>query len=239
MVNTQLLDWDSEMLGVRVAKILDSLLDEKQLAQCLLDLKSKKIKCVYWTFDHHKRVSQQAANACGGLRVDEKITYCLDLSTLSPLPFPYPEVEIYTDSYANAELIDLALEISPFSRFSHDPNIPAERVVQLYTTWINNACKKIVAKIVLVIKIQNHIKGMVTIDDKQNRGDLSLLAVNPQHQSQGLGKRLVCAAQSWCITQGYSISQVVTQKKNPNACRLYERCAYKHEKTEFFYHFWL
>ena len=238
MHNTQLLDWDSKILGVHVAKILSARLDKGSLEKCLQGLKSQGIKLVYWVFASQELISQKAAQACGGLLVDEKITYCVDLTTLSPLPFPTPEIEIYTDSFANPELIALAIDIAKFSRFSRDPHIPEQRVNKLYTAWINNACKKRVAKVILVAKI-HRIVGMVTIDDKQGRGDLSLLAVDPLHQGKGIGKHLVRAAQAWCLAHDYSISQVVTQKINPKACRLYESCAYQQEKTEYFYHFWL
>lgn len=226
------------MLGVPVAKITCTQLPKEQLAQILQRLKLHRIKLVYWASDSQHRASQEAAQACGGFLVDEKITYCLDLACLTSLSIP-PNVTIYPDLCANAELQALALEISKFSRFSRDPHLPSEAVKKLYTAWINNACKKIVAHVILVTKLQNHIVGMVVIDEKKGRGDLSLLAVDPQHQGIGLGKRLVCAALAWCFQHDYAISQVVTQKENINACRLYERCGFRSEKSECFYHFWL
>lgn len=238
MHNTQLLDWDTHILGLSVAKILTTPLATQQLATLLQTLKTQGIKLVYWLLDSTDTLSQQAAQDCGGFLADEKLSYCLDLMTLPPLP-DYKEVEIYSAPTANAELEAIALEISQFSRFAHDPKLSAEQVSKLYTAWINNACRKTVAKAVLVIKKQSAIAGMVVIDEKQGRGDLSLVGVTPAYQGQGLGKRLVHAAQHWCIEHNYLISQVVTQKTNPKACRLYESCGYQLEKEEYFYHFWL
>lgn len=238
MNNTQLLDWDSQVLGLAVAKILTTPLAAQQLATLLQTLKTQGVTLVYWLIDSKDALSQQAAQDCEGFLADEKLTYCLDLMTLPPLS-PDKGVEIYSEHTANAELEAIAIEISQFSRFAHDPKLSTEQVNKLYKAWINNACKKIVAKAILVIKEQSSIAGMVVIDDKQGRGDLSLVGVAPAYQGQGLGKRLVHAAQHWCLEHDYFISQVVTQKTNPKACRLYERCGYQLEKMEYFYHFWL
>ena len=238
MHNTQLLDWDSHILDLSVAKILTTPLATQQLAALLQTLKTQGVTLVYWLIDSTDTLSQQAAQDCGGFLADEKLTYCLDLMALPPLPAD-KEVEPYSAPTANAELEAIAIEISQFSRFANDPKLSAEQVSKLYKAWINNACRKIVAKAVLVIKKQASIAGMVVIDEKQSRGDLSLVGVVPAYQGQGLGKRLVHAAQHWCLEHNYFISQVVTQKTNPKACRLYESCGYQLEKEEYFYHFWL
>ncbi|MES2141401.1 MAG: GNAT family N-acetyltransferase [Pseudomonadota bacterium] len=238
MNNTQLLNWDSDILGISVAKILPSPLTTEKLALLLQELKSQRVKLVYWLVASEDIVSQKAAQHCAGFLADKKITYCVDLRTLSPLPSARG-VEIYTSDTANSELKTIATEIGRLSRFGNDPHLTVEQVNRLYKAWINNACKKTVAKIVLVTKNQHNIVGVVTIDEKQGRGDLSLLGVDPQHQSKGIGKRLVHAAQAWCLANDYPISQVVTQQGNIKACRLYESCSYQQEKTEYFYHFWL
>lgn len=238
MNNTQLLDWDSTILGLSVAKILAVPLDTKKLVPLLQKLKSQGVKLVYWLVPSKDIISQKAAQHCNGFLVDEKITYCVDLTRLLPLP-ANKDIKIYKPDTANSELEAIAIEIGQLSRFSRDPKLNVEQVNRLYKIWINNACKKLVAKIVLVIKKQRIIIGMVAIDEKQGRGDLSLLGVDPQHQGKGFGKQLVHAAQAWCLERGYSISQVVTQKTNPKACHLYESCGYQLEKIEYFYHFWL
>jgi dTDP-4-amino-4,6-dideoxy-D-galactose acyltransferase len=238
MNNTQHLAWDSHILGLSVAKILATPLNSEELQQLLQKLKDQGVKLVYWLISNKDSISQKAAQYCNGFLADEKVTYCLDLTTLSPLPKDKSS-EIYTDDTANTKLEAIAIEIGKLSRFGRDPHLTPHQVNKLYKEWINNACKKRVAKVVLVIKEQQTITGMVTIDEKQSRADLSLLGVDPQHQGQGLGKHLVRAAQVWSLDHGYRISQVVTQKTNVKACHLYESCSYQLEKTESFYHFWL
>lgn len=238
MNNTQLLDWDSDILGLSVAKIVNPSLNEKKLADCLQELKKEGVKLVYWAIESHNYMARQAALAYDGFLADEKITYLLDLRSL-PFSFPSSNVEIYQPQIANPELESIALEIAQLSRFSNDPKLTTWQTNKLYKAWINNACKKIAAKIVLVIKKQGVIIGMLTIDEKHGRADLSLLGVSPNYQGQGLGKHLVYAALAWCIAQDYSFSQVVTHKTNVKARHLYEACGFMQEKIEYFYHFWL
>jgi dTDP-4-amino-4,6-dideoxy-D-galactose acyltransferase len=237
MNNTQHLAWDSDLLGLSVAKISPPFSIEK-LQTRLQALKAQGVKLVYCLIASEDNYSQKAAQYCDGFLADEKVTYCLDLISLPPLPND-SAVEIYTAPTANTELEAIAIEIGKVSRFGRDPNLTAKQVNKLYTAWMNNACKKRVAKVLLIIKNQQTVVGMVAIDDKKGRADLSLVGVAAAYQGQGLGKRLVHAAQRWCLAQGYNISQVVTQKTNTHACRLYESCGYQLEKIEYFYHFWL
>jgi len=241
MQNTQLLTWDSHILGISVAKIICPKLNSKELYHSLQKLKEKGIQLVYWCIDSHDSSAQHAASFCRGFLADEKITYIQELKKkYVPLSFPYQDVEGYGSTQANSELERIAIEISKSSRFRNDPKLTTEQTHQLYKHWINNACQKIVANIVLVIKNNtHHIIGMITIDEKQGRADLSLVGVHPAHQGQGIGKRLVCAATDWSLQHNYEICQVVTQKTNLKAQKLYESCGFNEEKREYFYHFWL
>lgn len=239
MPNTQLLAWDSDILGISVAKIIPIKLNSTQLDDSLQKLKIKGVKLVYWCIDSHNTISRQAAIACNGFLADKKITYIQELTAFNPLHLPYQDVEIYTPNEANQELESIATEIGHFSRFSNDPKLTIEQSNRLYKKWIQNACRKIVAKIVLIIKKNDKIVGMVTIDEKYERADLSLLGVLPSNQGQGIGKHLVYAALAWSSKQNYTVCQVVTQQTNLKACRLYEKCGFTKEKLEHYYHFWL
>jgi dTDP-4-amino-4,6-dideoxy-D-galactose acyltransferase len=238
MNNTQQLDWDSDILGLSVARILTSALSIEKLQSLLQRLKAQGVKLVYYLVSSDDMNSQKAAQRCGGYLVDKKVSYYLDLTSLPPLPCN-KNIEIYTANSATAELEAIAIEIGQHSRFAQDPQLRAEQVNKLYKAWINNCCKKLVAKVVLVSKEQESIIGLVAIDKKHGRADLSLVGVAAGHQGQGIGKQLVYAAQNWSLKQGYVTSQVVTQKTNLKACRLYESCGYQLEKIEYFYHFWL
>jgi dTDP-4-amino-4,6-dideoxy-D-galactose acyltransferase len=125
------------------------------------------------------------------------------------------------------------------SRFAKDINITDLQRGKIYKLWIANSVNGEIAKQVLVYRQQQQIIGMITLGEKNNRGDIGLLAISPSHRGQNIAMQLVQAAQAQFIKDGYQFSQVVTQLDNIPACRLYEKCGYRQEKIENFYHFWL
>lgn len=239
MANYQLDPWDTKILGFSVAKILPAQLNSEQLGHILQELKSQNVRLVCWASDSQDTVSQQAARQFNGFLADEKVTYLLDLKTVGGVQVRPAEVEMYSETYPNQDLESLAVAIGERSRYGADPKISRQQMETVYKTWIANATKKDIAKIVFVIKRNQKIIGMVTIAEKNSRGDLSLVAVDADYRGQQLGQYLVKAAQLWCIENGYHTSQVVTQKNNIGACKLYEKCGYTIEKIENYYHFWL
>jgi dTDP-4-amino-4,6-dideoxy-D-galactose acyltransferase len=109
----------------------------------------------------------------------------------------------------------------------------------MYKKWIENSVNKTIANKVLVVKRGQNLAGMITLGEKNGRGDIGLLAVAPEYRGQNIGTALVRAAQKDFIDAGFQFSQVVTQMANEPARLLYEKCGYSIEKIEHFYHFWL
>lgn len=237
MPTYQILDWDTEILGIPTAKIIPEQLTVEELAEALAKLKQAGIKLVYWCSDSHDQISQQAAKEFSGMLADRKLTYLIDLNHAEN--FELNEVEPYLDLMPTNEMNELALSIGRCSRFKLDPRITNEQMTKVYKTWMINSTKKVVAKEVLVIKKENKVIGMTTLGEKNGRSDIGLLAVDPKFQGMQLGSKLVRASQHWGIQHGYQCGQVVTQQTNQAACKLYEKCGYQLEKVEFFYHFWL
>ena len=94
------------------------------------------------------------------------------------------------------------------------------------------------ADAVLVIRESERIVGMISLGNKNGQGQIGLFAVDKGKRDKNYGQALVRTAHNWFIAKGYRIGQVVTQGDNIAACRLYEKCGYRVEKIENFYHFW-
>lgn len=235
----QILDWDTRILGIPTAKILTTKLTTAELAKTLKLLKEDKIGLVFWASDSADVVSQQAAEEFDGFLADKKITYHQDLTNFQSEEFDISQVESYLEILPTAEMHQIALEIAAFSRFSTDPKISNEQMLKVYKTWLENSTKRNIAKEVLVIRDHEKVIGMTTLGEKNNRGDIGLIGVDPQHRGRNLGSTLVRASQIWSQQNGYRWTQVVTQRTNPGACKLYEKCGYTIDKIENFYHFWL
>ncbi len=176
----------------------------------------------------------------GGILVDEKVTYVKQMSntTLATQAHSYV-IAPYLLTEPEPTLISLALESGMYSRFKLDPSFPTELWEKLYTRWITRAVRKEIAWEVLVVRDAGGVLGVVTLGEKEKRGAVGLLGVAPKSRGMGIGTTLMSAAERCFAEHGYSNVQVVTQRANTAACRLYESCEYQVETIDSIFHFWL
>jgi len=235
----QLLPWDTDVIGVPVAKIIPERLTAETLTQILNELRGQQVQLVYWVSDSQDLASQKAAQQMKGFLADRKITYICDLTQLKNIPKIDESIESYPHQDPDESLLQLGYLAGLYSRFKADPNITDEQFKKVYGLWMINSTNRKIAEEVFVIKKQNKNVAMITSGEKNNRGDIGLLAVDPQFHGQQFGTNLVQAAQAWALNKRFKLGQVVTQQTNLPACALYEKCGYSIEKIENFYHFWL
>ncbi len=236
----RILEWDSSFFGIPVAAIHPDRLSPDQLGEVVTLLKREKIRLAYWASDPDDDASQRAARDCRGLMVDRKITYVVDTGRAAPAADrPTWAVEEYDGLFPSDELENLAVQAGNYSRFRVDPRIPEGKFVEMYKTWIRKSVDRQIAEVVLVVRHLGKIVGMVTVGEKNGRGDIGLIAVDDGMRGKQVGAALVFAAQAWAFGKGCASAQVVTQSTNVAACRLYEKCGYRIDRIEHVYHFWL
>lgn len=236
----QILDWDSNFFGIPIAKIIPDKLAVEELDQVLSCLKQEKVRLVYWASNPNDEGSQIAAQLLHGFLADKKITFVIDISQIPEQSDSFDWViEEYSDTLPCADLEDLAIQAGICSRFKGDSRIPEKKFVDLYRLWIRKSVNRQMADAVLVARQSGNIVGMVTVVEKNGRGSIGLLAVNGDMRGKTLGVALVWAAQAWARGKGLRFAQVVTQGENIASCKLYEKCGYRIEKVEYFYHFWI
>lgn len=238
-MNYKLLEFDTQLFGFKVAKILLPQLSFASLHEMLDELAKQKVRLVYWPSDSADETSQLAAVKLNGVLCSKQVTYLIDLKKLGKLSEISSEVEIFNEKKSNLELKELALLAGTYSHFRTDPNFPQEFFVKLYHVWIENSVNGSIAERVLVVRRDHGIVGMITVGTKSHLGDIGLLAVDQNFRNQQIGTKLVRAAQTYFVDRGLSEAQVVTQKANISACHLYEKCGFYPAKIENFYHFWL
>jgi len=85
------------------------------------------------------------------------------------------------------ELEKLSIQSGKYSRYSVDKNIKRDKFEKLYTIWIKRSIGKEIADEVLVILDNGNIAGMITLGNKNGKGDIGLLAV----ESRFRGKNMV------------------------------------------------
>lgn len=237
---TQFLAWDTQQLGLAVAKIIPTEFDQAELSATLNTLRQQHIKLVYWVVPESAHIAIAAAKQQGGICVDHKVTYLIDLRDMQTASLNIETIQPYPLSQPNDALIQLAYESGKYSRFRNDPHLTETQFQAVYKTWmINSALHKIADDVLVVRNAHDDIVGMITLGEKNQRGDIGLLAVAESARGQQCGKKLVHAAQQYFIEKSFAYSQVVTQQENIPACKLYEKCGYAVEKVEYFFHFWL
>jgi len=239
MKNYHILDWDSEFFGFKVAQIIPSISSEQELKMILSQMRNDDIRLAYGSSLVADDTLKQP-ESFGGLLVDHKTTYVINFKNVN-IPENQPPVPVvsYESTMPSNDMKALAIQSGNYSRFAVDPRITKEKFINMYVLWIEMSIKKELAREVLVIFEDNRIVGMITLGEKNERGEIGLFAVQEQYRGKGFGQALVTAAHRWFIEKGYAQGQVVTQKANVSACHLYEKCGYSVEKVETFYHFWL
>ncbi len=234
----QILDWDTEFFEIKVAKIIALNLNYEEIKEILLKLAKDGVKLVYWASENE--IPNNEVKKLGGCLVDRKTTFSINLNRLNSDNFISTDiVKKYDPSMSSNELEKLSIQSGKYSRYSVDKNIKRDKFEKLYTIWIKRSIGKEIADEVLVILDNGNIAGMITLGNKNGKGDIGLLAVESRFRGKKYGEQLVSAAQKWFIRNGYEVGQVVTQGDNIPASNLYKKCGYNVETVEYFYHFWL
>lgn len=235
------LDWDTQFFGFKVAQITRPSLDPEQLTMILNSLQEAGVRLAYWPSETWvPEGSDRIVEKRGGYLVDEKTTFVVDVDNASLAQVvPIAVVQSYDPTMATSDMVALAIQSGEYSRFALDPNIPRDKFIELYSIWINRSLNRELVDEVLVICEDMRVAGMITLGNKNGRGDIGLVAVDADFRGRGFGQNLVRAAQKWFFAERYTQVQVVTQGKNASACNLYKKCGFSIEKVEYFYHFWL
>lgn len=212
----------------------DSQLAPDSLAQTLEQLKGQA-KLVYLAIPEELQAPELLQRYNGKL-VDVKTTYAKPVSAHAVFP---PAVSFYEGTTASEQLIRLSIAAGIYSRYNTDPAIGRDKYEAMYRIWVERSADRSMARHILVCQEGLHIAGMVTLGEKNGRADIGLVAVDAASRGKGTATLLMEAAEHVAFREGFREIQVVTQRFNTPACRLYEKSGYKVIKEEYFYHFWL
>jgi dTDP-4-amino-4,6-dideoxy-D-galactose acyltransferase len=231
----QLLAWDSEFFGRRIARVAARGLEAGQQGALWDWVRSEKIDCLYYLADAADTASVRAAEDAGFRLVDVRVTRVLE----NPPPAPQAQGGIRA---ARAEDLPALRAIARVShgdtRFFHDPKLPRERCEALYETWIERACEGR-ADHVWVAEERGAVAGYLAcalVPDAT--GSIDLFAVAPERRGGGIGERLVRASLGWFAGQGCRQVRVVSQARNLPATRVYESTGFRTVSVELWYHLW-
>lgn len=219
--------FDSEVLGFKVAKILDiksngsGKILEDRLRSLLTELNKNKVRYASYRIRANDFPVIHALESAGFILVDGLISLSID--TFSAMPEVAPEIREARKSDL-LKLKKLTSGLYSTTRITNDPLISKERANKYYMKWIENSVKGSAADSVLVWEEKGKILGYVTL---QKKGQIPLIGVSEKARGRGIGKELIYAALATFKSWGLENVKIETQVANIPALRVYQACGFK------------
>lgn len=232
------LAWDSNFFGFGVGRLTAESVNE--VHQGILAAQKQQLKLLYWAIPSASDVAASSRQKFQRY-VGDQLTH--SLQPIAAEEFRESgKYRVTTHPYRNAtpKLIELAIDAGWKSRFNIDPDIPHQKFVELYTTWIQNSCSGAFAdKVYTALNRQSEPVGFITVKARENRATVGLLAVSSEHRRQGLGRSLVERAKRFALQQGCGTLSIGTQAENTGANTLYSKEGFVVEQSESWFHLWV
>lgn len=237
----EILPWDSEFFGRRIARVTSTRLDEDRVAQIEAWCAEHAVDCLYLLADSGDPRTTILAVSHGFLPVDVRVT--LELPLIADARAAFPATAALRVRQARPEDLEALKAIARTAhrdtRFYFDPGFPNTRCDDLYALWIEKSCGEF-ADAVFVAEHASRPSGYVTchVECGHGKGRIGLVGVAEHARGHGAGKALVRRACAWLGKHGCERVQVVTQGRNVPAQRLYERVGFLTRSAQPWFHKW-
>lgn len=235
----QVLAWDSNFFGKRIAQAEDHQLDPTlahDLDSWCLD---HNIDCLYFLADSNHQDTVALLEKNHYQFMDIRITFETKRKPIDqPIP---PHITIRLSQDTDLEhLISISQDAYTSSRFYADPCFSDTAASDLYRLWIKNSMETNFADAVIVAEINQLPVGFVTckIDQPQHQGRIGLVGVAESARGNQLGQHMMNYALNWFNEQDISRIYVGTQGRNIAAQRLYQRSGFLTHSVQLWYHKW-
>lgn len=212
-------DFDSEVLGFKVAKIAD--LDPKQIKNLIRDLIKNKVTYATYRVQANNFPLIHALESAGFILVDGLVSLSLDLASVEPMKAP--EIREAKNSDL-AQLKKLTSNLYSNTRITNDLLISKDKAKKYYLKWIENSVSGSAADSVLVWEEKGSILGYVTL---QKKSQIPLIGVSEKARGKGIARKLLNAAFAKFKKWGVEKVNIDTQIGNIAALRTYQGVGFK------------
>jgi undecaprenyl-phosphate 4-deoxy-4-formamido-L-arabinose transferase len=234
----ELLEWDTEFWGVRIARVRGDALDGPAAKRVDDWCREHGIECLYFLSSLDPR-STAAADDAGYSLVDVRVTFGITVADHAPRPVNEgpPGLSVAPARRDQWEALKEIARVSHgTTRFYFDPNFPDERCGELYEIWLEKQLNG-AAKLVLVAELDGEPVGYSTVASA-TEPHTGLTAVSERVRGRGVGAALVMHRLNWLQEHGVEHFSIITQGRNIPAQRLYRHCGFEPEQHQLWFHKW-
>ena len=218
--SAELLSWDSEFWGVRIARA-PTLMDDWAL--------DNTTGCMWILIPAHDQADIHRAEEGGARVMDIRVKLSRD-----PMSFSSRDRGIYAAAKTDTEwMVVIAREaFRGLTRFYTDSRFPDERCDDLYENWVRDSMDGWAAKVFVAPGA-----GFITMHSNEDEASIGLIAVADGARGEKIGTRLVYTAMEWASV-GHNQITVVTQGCNTAALRTFQGCGFRTCQTDIWLHKW-
>lgn len=269
--HVELLEWDTELFGFPIGHVPSGRLAPDQLEELRGEARALGLRCVYFRCAADDPASVRAASEGRFFLADVRVTLTAqpvrgrpDRGTRAESiedgrseddgsksngsegdePGPQGSTSFQIGSVRGEDvpgLVEIAEELSGWSRFAFDPLFGPEQARRLYREWIDVSVAGRADEIV-VARVDDRCVGCVTCrlehGSNHRRGRIELVGVARGAAGQGIGTAMLRRAFQWFSRQATARVDVVTQGRNVAALRFYQRLGFRIREVELLYHGW-
>lgn len=215
----QLLYWDTNLFGIRIARILQPL-TEVELQAYLLWAQSHDIECTYYDCPIEHVDAIHLAQHYSFQFVDMRVL--LQRSMKISVPSHASDNEIRSARDSDIEKLQaLSVELHKDTRFFADRRFPVAQARELYAIWMRNECAATDGVVWVKVDETDSPIGYLTCKAQGELGTIGLFGVASQYQGKGIGQALLRKGLGWFNEQKCQRVQVVTQGRNTGALASY------------------
>jgi dTDP-4-amino-4,6-dideoxy-D-galactose acyltransferase len=244
MVPCELLPWDSEFFGCRIARICGDKLRQESALPIDDWCRSNRVRGLYFLARADDPATIQTAEQHGFGLVDIRVTFehRMAMNTQELIRPALPKTAcirpVQPDDLPGLQA--MARIGHGETRFFSDPHFPRQRAEELYSTWVTLEIQGRAQTVLVAASEANQPLGYVSchLDPVRREGQIGLVGVSSEVRGRGIGKSLVLGAMDWYRDQGAQRVTVVTQGKNRMAQRLYQQCGFISLELQLWYHKW-
>jgi len=233
------LDWDSDFFGFRIARLTVNRLDQNLLEQVLKWCDIHLIDCLYFLADAHDERTVRLAERHAFRFVDIRLTLERQANDFVGVEEGAFQGVVHLCAPGDVQTLRAIARVSHLdSRFYHDSFFPRPLCDALYETWIEKSCSGY-ADAVMIAEFDGEPVGYVSCHLlNQAKGQIELFGVKADFQGRGVGQRLIHESLQWFVRRNIKEVIVITQGRNLNAQRLYQRCGFLTRSVQLWYHRW-